>query len=202
MQKTLLLILTMIVSALASQAQVEKNDWLLGGSFNFNTANSSYPSSSTGSSNSNLSPEMGFAVGKNSVVGIRGGISIGSTKDGSGSKQTTSSYQASAFWKKLFPISEKVGWYSDVAAGYNYIRYKNDNTQMVVTSSSRGFSASATPGVYYKAGKKTLLNASIGGLSYYHAKNTDGYTSSSFNLSLLNYFSFGISFILNKEHQM
>jgi hypothetical protein len=217
MQKKLLLILMLAGPALVSHAQVEKNDWLLGGSFSFgtnsNNSNNGSNSSSFTGSNSNLNPDLGWAVGKNSVIGLRGGISVSTNKDASGSKQTYDSYLAGAFWRKFFPINDKVGWYGDLSAAYSLSKNKNTYSEPspTLTTSSKGYRAGLSPGIYYKPGKKIFLNAGFGGLTYsYYKNNSDDIIpansfsskSSNFGINLLNYFSFGVSFILNKEHQM
>ena len=175
MQKKLLLILTMAVSALVSHAQVKKNDWLLGGYFNFNTSsNSSNNGSNNGSnsgSNSNISPELGWAAGKNSVIGIRGSVYLGTSKGSGGYKSTNHSYLAGAFWKKFFPINEKVGWYGDLTAGYSYSDNQYPDAAQPPNyqkQTGTGFYAAVSPGVYYKAGKKVFLNASKQNAWLYH----------------------------------
>jgi len=216
MQKKLLLVLTIVGSALVSRAQVEKNDWLLGGYFNFNTSSSSSNNGSNNGSNSgsnsNISPELGWAAGKNSIIGARGSVNFGTSKDVNGYKSTNHSYLVGAFWKKLFPINEKVGWYGDLTGAYSYSNNEFANSSQPQQVSGSGFYAAISPGVYYKAGKKILLNAAIGGMTYNYGKTNYDYTGSSggqgsskastFGINLLNYYSFGVSFILNKEHQM
>jgi len=208
MQKKLLLVLAIVASALVSRAQVEKGNWLLGGSFSFGTNSNTNTGGTATGSNSNLNPELGWAVAKNSVIGFRGGFSTSTSKDNTANKQTSTNYSAGLFWKKFFPINEKVGWYGDLSSGYthgqNKYVYSAATTQKY---SASGFYASISPGVYYKPSKKVFLNAGFGGLSYNHAKSDAGSLSgntktSTFNLNLLNYFAFGVSFVISKEHQM
>ena len=198
----------MVASALASRAQVEKNDWLLGGSFSFGTNNNTSQGSSNSSSNSNLSPELGFGVAKNSVIGFRGGFYTSTSKDDYSNKQSNTNYSVGLFWKKFFAINEKVGWYGDVSGGYSHAQNKypitGGGTQK---TTANGFYASISPGIYYKPSKKIFLNAGFGGLNYNYAKSDTGSSlggakTNTFNLNLLTYFSFGVSFIISKEHQM
>ena len=191
----------------ASQAQVQKGDWLLGGTFSFYTSSSNNGSTTNTGSNSNLNPELGLAVTSNSIVGLLGGFSTSTTKDNSGNKMTNNSYSAGLFWKRLFSINDKVGWFGDLSGSYDHSKYTT--TSMLGSkqeASANGFSASLSPGVYYKPGRKIFLTAGIGGLSYNHSRtgqsSSNPVTYNSFNVSLLNYFTFGVSFILNKEHQM
>lgn len=197
-----------IASALASRAQVEKNDWLLGGTFSFGANSGSSQGISNSSSNSNLNPELGWAAAKNSIIGFRGGLSTGTSKDNNDNKMTTTSYSAGLFWKRLFPINEKVGWYGDLSGGYSYskTRYSYPVASSTQEYSANGYYASITPGVYYKPSGKVLLNAGIGGVNYGHSKSSNTSTgeskSNSFYVNLLGYFTFGVSFIIGKSHQM
>ena len=204
MQKKVLLVLAVIICSLASRAQADKGDWLLGGSFGVNFGSNNSGSGTTNSSNSNLTPELGVAIAKNSIIGIRGGFNYNTSKNGS-AKQTSTSYSAGAFWKKLFAFTEKAGWYSDLGAGFTYGKTSNTNFSNYETSSN-GFFASLAPGVYYKPTKKIFLNAGVGGIAYNYSKSeVVGFSdtkSSNLNVNLLNYFTFGVSFILGKDHQM
>ncbi|MBS1566360.1 MAG: hypothetical protein JST39_18400 [Bacteroidetes bacterium] len=203
MKKRFLLLATIVSLSIASHAQVEKKDWLLGGSFSFTTGNSSSSAVISGastvtSSNSNINPELGLAVSKNSILGIRGGLSINTYKGKAGGKSTYTTWAAGAFWKRLFPINERVGWFSDVEVGYS--RLINDyasgyNYEMA------GFSAGVAPGFYYQPSRRILLNANVGGLSYTYSKNGTN-KNSAFDVNLLNAYTFGVSFIINKDKQM
>ena len=201
MQKKLLLVLAIVASALVSHAQVEKKDWLLGGTFRFNTNNSNDANGSTSGSNSNLNPELGWAVAKNSIIGFRGGFSVSNWTGFNGGKSTATAYSAGLFWKKLFPINEKAGWYGDLSSGYSHSNNKFTDINGTNKSASNAFYASLSPGVYYKPSGKILLNAGIGGLGYTHTKADAGTNfeskTNSFNVTLLNYFSFGVSFIIS-----
>jgi hypothetical protein len=207
MQKKVLLTLTIIVLGLASQAQVEKGDWLLGGSMGFSSSSNTVGNATSTSSNSNVNPELGLAIGKNSVLGLRGGFDYYPAKDAAGYNQSSYTYSAGGFWKMLFPINEKVGWFTDLELSYLYGSYKyTSGTSQITKNTNSGFYGSASPGIYYKPAKKILLNAGLGGFTYTrtrtHASGSDIFTNSNFNFSLLNYFSFGIDFIISKDHQM
>ena len=206
MQKKVLLVVAIVVCSLVSRAQVDKGDWLLGGSFGVNFgSNNNSSSGNLSSSNSNLTPELGVALAKNSIIGIRGSLSYSTNKNSLGGKQTSTSYSAGAFWRKLFSLNEKVGWYSDLEAGYTYGKTKNTNYANYDTRNN-GLFAALAPGIYYKPSKKIFLNAEIGGITYNHSKSeVIGFSdtkSSNLNVNLLSYFTFGVSFILGKDHQM
>jgi len=74
MKKKILLSLAIIISfAFSLKAQVDKGDWLLGGTLGINTSNAG---SSTNYSNSNITPHMGYAIGNKTVLGLSLGVNF------------------------------------------------------------------------------------------------------------------------------
>jgi len=205
MQKKLLLVVAIVVSALASQAQVEKGNWLLGGSLGFSSTNNDAVGGNSTSFNSNIVPSLGWAVGKNAVIGLRGGFSTGTTKyESNSSKQTFNGYTAGAYWKMYFPFADKAGWYTNLGAAYNFSKSKQTTMGSLVESENSGYYFNFSPGVYYMPTKKIVLSGGLGGLAYSHIRtsgnSTPVATSSAFIFNLLNSFSFGIEFLLGKDH--
>jgi hypothetical protein len=203
-KENLLLTASMFFIIATANAQVQKGDWLPGGSLGFGNGSSSNNNggSSTGS-NSNINPGLGWAVADNSVIGIRGGFNYGISKPGNSSDKTkTAHFSAGAFWKKYFAISQKVGWYTDLSGSYNGGSTKYEYNLGNQKTTSKGWGVSLAPGIYFIPSKKILLNADFGGIKYSHAKNTDqagNYIKySNFGVNFLNYFSFGIDFIISK----
>lgn len=191
----------MVVSALASRAQVEKNDWVLGGSLGFSSNNNDATSGSSTSFSSNIVPSLGWAIAKNAVIGIRGGFNANTLKDETGNKQTNTGYSAGAYWKMYFPFADKAGWYTNLGAGYFHSKTKNTSSSGSTASTVNGYNINLSPGVYYMPTRKILLNGGLGGLSYAHSKYSGGsLTNSGFSFNLLNSFSFGIEFILGRNN--
>jgi hypothetical protein len=205
MQKKILLACALAFSALASQAQVQKGDWLFGGSFGYGNSSNNNGSATTTGSNSNISPELGWGIGKNSVLGIRGSAGISASKDDGGNKLTYTSYMVGAFWRKFIPINETAGWFTDLSAGYSYSRnkYKYVVPTNSADSRNKGFSAAFSPGLYYMPSKKVQLTARAGGLTYNYSKYSydagGGSRNSNFSVTLFTYFGFGIDFIIGKS---
>jgi hypothetical protein len=205
MQKKLLLVLAIVVSALVSHAQVEKGNWLLGGSLGFSSTNNDASSGNSTSFNSSILPSLGWAIGKNAVIGLRGGFSTGTTKyETNNSKQTFNGYTAGAYWKMYFPFADKAGWYTNLGAGYNFNKFKYTNMGSLVESENSGYNFNFSPGVYYMPTKKIILSGGLGGLTYSHIKSSGNTlavsTTSGFAFNVLNNFSFGIEFLLGKDH--
>ena len=199
MKKKILLSLSVIVcSVFSSQAQIEKGDLLLGGSFGIN-ANSANSSSYT-TSNANFAPHIGLAIGKNSVIGLGFGLSYSSNS----AAQSNFDFSSSVLYKKYFVIRNKLGYYLQLHGGillatnkFTYI--DSSGSAMKTNYKSYSYSVGITPGIYYGVTPRLLLTADVGGLGYAYSDGGSGSWSSNFNMSFLNSFTFGVDFILGKK---
>jgi len=202
MKKKLLLAIAISIFLVHSlNAQVEKNDWLLGGTFSVNANNSNntlnYPNSNTG-----ISPHIAYAIGKNSVVGLNFNFNYNTASD---------SYHYLAFstnilYKKYFVIKHKLGWYTQLGGGIGWSRstlttIDQSGQEEKIVRNGNLFSVGVAPGIYFQASPGILINADCGGLGYNYVYNTygDGYWNSSFNVNFLSTFTFGIDFIIGKH---
>lgn len=200
--KTLLTFSTLFLSCCALNAQIEKGNVLLGGSFNYgSTSNSGYNTNS----NAGISPRISYAIGKNSVIGLSGNFNYGVNKSATNDdKQITSGYGASLFWRKYMPIQNKLGWYAEVNGGVTGWKneYKGNNTS---SNTATSYSIGALPGLFFQAMPKLLVNVNVGGVNFNRSinKNSSSTTSrySSFNVNFLSSFTFGVEFILGKKSQ-
>jgi hypothetical protein len=215
MSKKILLAIAVVLTALASKAQViQKGETMLGGTFGAGSSNASNSigNNSTSSTFGSIGPELGWGIGKNSELGFRGFISYGSSKDNLDNKTTSGNYQAGVFWKKFFPINDKVGWLSDLSAAYTYAKNTNNyqNASGNYSYNAKGYNVSLAPGVYYRATPKILLSAGIGGITYSYSKidqqdpvnsqyPQSTSKSSGITVSLMSYYTFGISFLLGSR---
>jgi hypothetical protein len=203
MKRQTLLILFIIVSFAAStKAQIQKGDILLGATFGVGYSSNNVHSSS---SNTNLAPHIGLAIGQNSVLGLQTNFGYQHSKPGDNNgawEGTNTSVGVGLYWKKFMPIKDKIGWYLEPNASFGYAKNKQENGSQKAESSTTAYSAGIVPGIYYQPIPKLLLNVDFGGVSYYYnvAKSAGNPTSKSsgVNLSLLSYFSFGVDFILTK----
>lgn len=207
MKRSLLIIAVFVISTSSLKAQIQKGDWLLGATMGYSNGNNSQQYSnmthSSSSSNTNVSPRIGLAIGKNSVIGLKAGFSTGNYNSDNYSSSSTN-FSCNLFWRKYTSIKNKLGWYSEFGGGILWGKTKSSSpsiNKQKITSYSIGF----TPGLYYEITPKILLNADFGGISFVHshAKNVNGNPSSgranNFDLSFLNHFTFGVDFILGKK---
>jgi hypothetical protein len=204
MKKQILLFSIALLFVTASIAQIDKGDILLGGTFGFGNTNQSSAITTT-SSNANVHPKLGYAIGRNSVLNLAVGYDYGKTESET-SNQTTklNSFRAGISWQKFFPIKNNVGWYAELAAAYTKAKIKY---QMGANSfydvNSNGYAAAANPGIYFMPTSSLLLTGNVGGVTYGYSKDkNDGQPTaknSNFSINLLSYFGFGIAFVINKK---
>jgi len=199
MKKKILLLLAIIVSSVFSlKAQVDKGDWLLGGAFGFNSANLN--ANSYTSSNANFTPDIGVAIGKNSVIGLGFGLNYSSNSE----QESSLDFSSDLFYKKYFVVKNKLGYYLQLHGGILLATSKftsADSSGGIVKTNykSDNYSFGITPGIYYEVAPRLLLTADVGGLGYTYSNNGSSSRSSNFNMSFLISFTFGIDFILGKK---
>lgn len=202
MKKEILLFSITLLVANASIAQIDKKNILLGATFSYD--NSNYQGSSS-ASNSNLDPRVGYAIGKNSVINLTLGYNQSKAEDANGNTTSkSSSFATGLTWQKFFPIKEKLGWYTDLygifSKGKSNQNYPGGN---LYDSRSTGYVVGISPGIYYLPISGILFSANAGGISYGYSKYKSGSQpqgkTSNFTVNLLNYFGFGVGFIINKK---
>ena len=199
---TLLALIIVLASTTATRAQIQKGDILLGASLGMGYSSNNVPSSS---SNANIAPRIGLAIGQNSVLGLQTSFGYQHSKPGDNTGAWESNYinvGAGLYWRKFIPIKNKIGWYLEPNASFGYGKNKQKNGSQKTESSTTGYSAGIVPGIYYQPIPKLLLNVDFGGVSYYHnvakSEGNPSSKSSGVNLSLLNSFTFGVDFLLTK----
>ncbi|HLK27226.1 MAG TPA: outer membrane beta-barrel protein [Puia sp.] len=196
-KKNLLFGAIILFSSLVANAQIEKKDWLLGGSFGYNSTNFN---SGSANSNANIVPHIGYAIGNNSVVGLNFSVSFYQNE----SENKSFSWYTYAYYKKFFPIKQKFGAYLQLNAGIGWNKYSSYiydslGTGTKITSNYHAYLVSVVPGVYYHVTPGILLNADCGGISYNYTKGQYDSWNSSFVFNFLSSFTFGVDFILGRK---
>ena len=195
MKKKLLLAIAISIFLCGSvSAQIEKRDWLLGGTAG--VGNSTLYSSS----NAYIAPHIGYAVGNNSVVGLKLQFNYSTQKYVSDIKMRDLMLNSTFFYKKYFVIKNKVGWYSELYAGggITFDKVKYDSTGFFTKNQNWNLSAGFIPGIYYQATPFLLVTADFGGVNYTYTNNF-GVDGSGISINFLSSFTFGVDFILRKH---
>ena len=201
-EKFLLISSLVLFASLEIQAQVQKGDWLLGGSIGINAGNSSSMGYST--SNVNILPHIGLAIGKNSVLGLNFGIIYYNSSSGGFSTLT---FATNLFYKKYYVLKNKLGWYLEPGGGAGWSENRQtaiDSTGAIfkIKNTTRYYIFGIVPGIYYQISPGILLNVDCGGISYSYSNLGSGYSSTNFYFNFLNSFTFGLDFALSKNKKM
>ncbi|MBS1598210.1 MAG: hypothetical protein JST75_08290 [Bacteroidetes bacterium] len=75
-RKILLAIAVSIFLIEGLNAQIEKKDWLLGGSLGININNGNNGNNGNSNSNTSIAPHIAYALGRNSVIGLNFNFAI------------------------------------------------------------------------------------------------------------------------------
>jgi hypothetical protein len=202
--KTLPAFAILIFSCCTLHAQIEKRSLLLGATLGYrNSSTTSYSSSS----NAYVNPRIGYAVGKNSVIGLLGNFRYGKSKyDNNPSyKSTSTTYGGALYWRQFLPIQNRLGWYTELIAGISGGINKTTTSTFTKTRHTN-YAVGAAPGIYFQALPKLLISADVGGLNFNRSidKNSNSDIigrSSAFEVNFLKEFTFGIDFILGRKPQ-
>ncbi len=204
--KILLIVCSVFFFANVTKAQVQKDNWLLGGTLGFNSNNGNGTNqASFSTSNTNIAPHIGFAVGNNSVVGLNFSANFQTTNGGFHSW----SFVPNVFFKHFFQVKNRFGLYGQLSGGAGWSRSEFQTTDPVTGSLTKShvttslYNVGLVPGVYFAVTPGILIDADFGGINYNysHYKDFNGGTvnTSNFNFNLLSSFTFGVDFILGKH---
>ncbi|HLX90899.1 MAG TPA: hypothetical protein VKR32_04420 [Puia sp.] len=189
--------------AATSSAQVEKKQWLLGGDFavaNGSTSSQNAVSFPTGISNSTsntgLAPHVGYAIGKNSVVGLN--LDFMYTDN---FQDRTSSFLVNPFYRRFFPFSGRLGIYGDLSAGYgflqlSYLIYDSAGSATRTHNHYHEFDASLVPGIYYLVGRQFLARVACASILYNYFRYSGEETTTSLSINIFQSFTVGFDIML------
>ncbi|HTQ63924.1 MAG TPA: hypothetical protein VMI12_03960 [Puia sp.] len=198
MKTIILLLLLAMTFSFSSSAQISKGDWLLGGSVGANFGNANANSSST--SNASISPHIGFAIGKNSVLELN----FSGTYYSFSGQSYNWGIAANIAYRKFFQVKNKFGLFIEFGGGFGWTKseysfYDSSGAISKNYNTAHTYNIGMIPGVYYQVSPGILLNASCGGIDYYYYSYNTGDWSSNISVNFLNSFTFGIDFILGKK---
>lgn len=179
--KKITLILTATLMLHVVHAQVEKGSIFTGGSFGINSNKTENSSNDGKSSNFNwsVSPQIGKVFETNKVIGIQlllgGSTNKTNIPQANESKNTSSVYGASIFYRQYFTMYKKWMFYGQGNAGVNFSN--NDYVdQGVKRNKGNGVNAglNGSLGITFQASRKLWLEAGLNdffGLNYSHSKS-------------------------------
>lgn len=186
-----------------ANSQVPQGSLLVGGSLGLGSYSSSSGSgSNTSSSNFAIAPRVSYAVAANTLVSFKTGFGFSQTEYDNGDKIKNNGLSFGIYGKRLIPIKNSFGWYPEVGAS---VARGNTETRTVtgqiVKSNNKEFITGITPGLYYQAGKKLLVNVEFGGLQFSSFRSEDETNdrvnkTRSLGFSLFQTFQLGFDFII------
>lgn len=150
---------------------IEKGSWSLGGDFNLSWENYENRTNMYSSDYNRLGidarPQVGFAVGENLLVGIRGNFYFSDYKTFDAAETHFRAYGVGAqpFIRKYYNITQRLLFNLDGALGYNYER-QNNVVDSYTTRERHSFLAIVRPGLSYFISNNLALETSIGSFSY------------------------------------
>jgi hypothetical protein len=156
---------------LTSHGQISSGTTLLGGSLGFTTnANKSNETVNQEyrSNNFYISPQAGYFIADNLVVGASLGLSNGSQKSNSKKVFEQKGFSAGPFVRYYKFLGEKTALFGNAALNFNQTKVKTQNSvgELTTFQKQEGFSAILTPGLTYFASSKVGLEISLGSIGY------------------------------------
>lgn len=189
---------------------IYKNQWMFGGSFNFNTNNSEEEGTISESKGTswNINPNVGYLINDNLILGLKAGYQFGSYSSINDSSDLIENnfdgYSIAPYLRKFFSISKKLAFYAD-----GEIKFSNrwdDNRYTSASNIDNNESTRSvlfvgiTPGITYSLSEKVYIYSHLRSLGYNkttweRTDETSKADSFSFNLFTSN-LSLGVLFVL------
>ncbi|HYF32869.1 MAG TPA: hypothetical protein VD993_17210 [Chitinophagaceae bacterium] len=202
---TLSLLATILI-AQQTTAQLKAGEKMLGGSIGYSNQDVKYTDVFTNNeghgSSLVISPLLGFGLGGNWIAGLNPAYTYSKQKQkGTSGTSEHRSYGAviGAFVRKFHPFGERFGIYGQLEGSYGFSEWRNRiSAQNETKGKSNAFGVALEPGAYLRAGKRFIIEASVGGLAYNRGESksepnsSNGKsTNSSFSFSLTNNLALG-----------
>lgn len=186
-----------------AKAQVQKGNFLVGGTLGFNSTTTKVDGSDNKTTVSNIliSPKAGYALSDKWMVGVFVDGEFGTSKHEVGeadTKDKTTMIAPGLFVRNYCQIADsKVYFTSEANVAYGFGSTKEDDVKINKTN---GFRAQLMPGISYLVGKHLMLEGNFGGLTYQNTttepENGGAKTkNSSFDFNFIKSFQVGVSFL-------
>ncbi len=187
MKKTLFFASALIVGSLAAQTTqddrlvIPKGTWTVGGNLSINTLSNTSENepftSETDVTGVSFLPNLGYAVGENTILGLRPGYRYQESENTvfedsmRNNSRTTESHALSiaSYLRRFFPLNKNLALYLQGELGYEHVRGESasDNDSLSQTESTTDtFFIGIRPGITYFVSKAFALEAGIGALQY------------------------------------
>ena len=219
MNRTLLLILPLLLLSFSGFSQLQKGNKILGGTLNYSNSNTTptdligLPAQTNKTNSFNISPIMGVFVSDRTVVGLKldsYSSSSESTITGQEFRNEFNRFGFGPFVRRYFPVKEWVAFYGQADLGYSfgkakqtYASFPNQNSERSTNTLNLG----TTLGLAFFPTNWMSVDLSINPVSFSHSVDKDeigsGYpdqntNSFSFNLNSQSFYV-GAHFFLNKK---
>lgn len=196
----------------SASAQLGKGQKMIGGSIAAMSDKQKHPAgfgndSETTQTDISINPQIAFGVGGNWMIGIKPGYSFGNYKvksaSGNLSESERNAFSIAAYARKFHPFSERFGIFGQAEAGYGF--GKTTYMPGTVGESATKFSETSVlvkPGAYFKAGRRFIIEATVGNIGYIHGEskpdvpNASKSTNNRIVFSLSNSLSLGFHVVL------
>jgi hypothetical protein len=176
MQKNFYLLMLFISTGLASNAQVKKGNWLLGGDVSFNAQNVSEPlgnSYSSGTTTISLSPSLGKAIRDNFILGFDLNYLHSQSTDvdqnGVSTKSKIDEYGLGVFLREYKPLGKGFSLFAQERLGGNY--EIGGTNSFFNSGKTYNLSLGITPSLAYAVCGRLQVEVTLANMlsiSYYH----------------------------------
>lgn len=185
MKTKLFIMVALCATAFAANAQTEKGKSLIGGSFNFFTANAEQGTSTLKQNEFSIGPNYGYFVSKNLAIGLN--VSYRYSKNSTAYTQLTAvngSYintiitqtqkqnttNIGPFIRYYVDITEKFKFFGQFNASVGFGKAENIITNITPSiNKSTAYSANITPSFAFFPTKKIAVELGFGLLSYFNS---------------------------------
>ena len=168
---------------LTSWGQITSGTTLIGGSLGFTSASFKTGGDFNQENNSNnffISPQVGYFISNNLVVGAGLNLSTGSQKSNSQKQFEQKGFSLGPYVRYYKFLGERTALFGNAAITFNNSEFKTLNAAGVLTTfqKQKSLNAVLTPGLTYFASSKVGLEISLGSVGYSSNKSESGLNSS------------------------